>query len=154
MTTSKMGFTEGEGINIASHSFLEGGITKHIERIAPGACVLDAYDDTATISAVGLVADFSSNCTGKGRVILAMKAEAALSDYCLFRLVFKNGAGDVIGPTVLLQSTFAELMSGGSPNYRYGTAIAFANDLAAASVELYVVQLPPNGTVIAYIGSV
>lgn len=154
MAQNKMGYNEGVGLNIASHSFTEDGMTKHMERIAPGACVLDAYDDTATISTVGLVPGFSSNCMGKGRIIVAFKAETAMSEYCLFRLIFKNGAGEIIGPTVLLQSTFAELTSGGSPNYRYGTAVAFANDLAAASVELYMVQLPSGGSVVAYIGSV
>ena len=154
MSTSKMGFSEGTGINIASYIFTEDGVTKHMERIAPGAAVLSAFDDTATVSAVGLVVDFSANCTGKGRIILGVKAVTTPSDYCSFRFVFKDGAGVVIGTSILLQSIFTEISSGGSPDYRYGTATVIGNDCCASTVEVYIVSLSANGTMLLSLGAV
>lgn len=154
MSTSKMGFSEGAGINIASYTFIEDGVTKHMERIAPGAAVLSAFDDTATVSAVGLVADFSAVCAGKGRIILGVKAVTTPSDYCSFRFVFKDEAGVVIGTSILLQSVFTEISSGGSPDYRYGTATVLGNDCCASTVEVYVVSLSANGTMLLSLGAV
>ncbi len=154
MTTNKIQFTEGVGLNVASHSFTEDSVTKHMERIAPGAGVMASFGDDASITTVGLVSGFSVACEGKGRIILSTKAATANGDFCTFRLVFKNSNGDVIGTSVLTQSTFTELTSGGSPDYRYGTASAFANDCCAATVEVYVVQIPTNGTLLAYLSAI
>ena len=154
MSTGKIGFSEGVGVNLASYTFLEDGVTKHMERIAPGAAVLSAFDDTATVSAVGLVADFSANCAGKGRIILGIKAVTTPSDYCSFRFVFKDGDGVVIGTSILLQSIFTEISSGGSPDYRYGTATVMGNDCCASTVEVYVVSLSANGTMVLSLGAV
>lgn len=154
MSTNKIGHTEGVGLNIASHSFTEGGVTKHMERIAPGAGVMDTFDDTATVMAVGLVSGLSVDCTGKGRIVFAVKAATANGDFCTFRLVFKNGNGDVIGTSVLTQSSFTELTSGGSPDYRYGTVSAFANDCGATSAEVYIVQISSNESMVCYLAAI
>lgn len=154
MSTSKMGFTEGIGINVASHAFTEDGVTKHMERIAPGAGVLSALPAATTVSAIGLVGALSVNCEGKGRIIFSAKATTSNGDFCTARLVFKAADGAVIGMSVLTQSTFAELESGGSPSYRYGTVSAFANDCCAATVELYVVQLPSTGSMLVSLSAV
>lgn len=155
MTASKVGYTEGIGLNLATYSFTEDAVTKHVERIAPAAGVMSDFDDSATVTASGLVSDFSASCVGKGRIIVGAKAASvANTDFCTFRLVFKNGTGVVIGTSVLTQSTFTELTSGGSPDYRYGTASVFANDCCASSVEVYVVSIPSGSTVLIYLAAV
>lgn len=154
MSSSKIGFTEGAGLNIASFSFTEDAVTKHMERIAPGAGVMATFGDSATVTAVGLVSSFSVDCTGKGRIVFAVKAVTANGDFCTYRLVFKNGNGDVIGTSVLTQSSFTELTSGGSPNYRYGTVSVFANDCGAVSVEVYIVQLSSNESMECYLAAI
>lgn len=154
MSTSKMGFSEGVGVNIATYTFMEDGVTKHMERIAPGAAVLSAFDDTATVSAVGLVSGFSAVCTGKGRIILGVKAVTTPSDYCSFRFIFKNDSDVVIGTSILLQSVFTEVTSGGSPDYRYGTVTVMGNDCCASTVEVYVVTLSANGSMVLSLGAV
>jgi hypothetical protein len=83
--------------NIATHSFTEATEERHVERVAPGAGVLGAWDDTATITATGLVADFSVDTTGRGRIIVGCLCEAALATTLKFRLQFKNSAGTVVG---------------------------------------------------------
>lgn len=154
MSSSKIGFTEGAGLNIASFAFTEDAVTKHMERIAPGAGVMATFGDSATVTTVGLVSSFSVDCAGKGRIVFAVKAATANGDFCTFRLVFKNGNGDVIGTSVLTQSSFTELTSGGSPNYRYGTVSAFANDCGATSVEVYIVQISSNESMVCYLAAI
>lgn len=155
MSSNKIGHTEGVGLNIATYSFTEDSVTKHIERIAPGAGVMAGFDDTASVTAVGLVSGLSASSIGKGRIIIGAKAESvANTDFCTLRLVFKNGSGDVIGTSVLTQITFTELTSGGSPDYRYGTVAAFANDCCSSSVEVYVVSIPSGSTVLLSLAAV
>lgn len=155
MSSSKAGYTEGIGLNIATYSFTEDSVTKHVERIAPAAGVMNDFDDSASVTTSGLVSGFSVSCVGKGRIVIGAKAASvANTDFCTLRLVFKNGTGEVIGTSVLTQSTFTELTSGGSPDYRYGTVAAFANDCCASSVEVYVVSIPSGSTVLLYLAAV
>lgn len=146
MSSNKIGFTEGAGLNIASFSFTEDGITKHMERIAPGAGLITGGFSFVDIAVVGLVSG-STACAGKGRIVVCAKAITGNTDYFTFRLVFKDSSGGVLGLSPLTQISFTELTSGGSPNYRYGTVAAFANDCCASSVELYIVTLPASNSV-------
>lgn len=131
---------------IATHSFSEDAETKHVERVAPGAGVLGAWDDTATITATGLVADFSVDTTGRGRIIVGCLCEAALAATLKFRLQFKNSAGTVVGLSAEVSSALTEIDDGGTPAKRYGTLTVFANDVGASSVQMYVTALPETAT--------
>lgn len=148
MAIGKIGFSEGAGVNIATYSFIEAGRTVHVERIAPSAGVTGSEITSATVIATGLVLGLSLSCPGRGRIVVTTKAEAANTDFCTFRLLFKNSEGTVLGMSVLAQSSFVEHSDGGTPNYRYGTVTVFSNDCGASSVEVYVVQLPTNGSFI------
>ena len=131
---------------IATHSFSEDTETKHVERVAPGAGVLGAWDDTATITATGLVADFSVDTTGRGRIIVGCLCEAALATTLKFRLQFKNSAGTVVGLSAEVISSLTEVTDGGSPAKLYGTLTVFSNDVGASSVQMYVTVLPDAAT--------
>lgn len=100
--------------NIATHSFTEATEERHVERVAPGAGVLGAWDDTATITATGLVADFSVDTTGRGRIIVGCLCEAALATMLKFRLQFKNSSGTVVGLSAEVTSALTEVTDGGS----------------------------------------
>lgn len=144
MSTSKIGFTEGVGLNVASHSFTEDAVTKHMERIAPGAGVLASGWSYTSVTAVGLVSGLSCATVGKGRIVVIAKAQTGNTDYFGFRLVFKDGAGVVIGTSELIQPVFTEHTSGSD---RFATASVFANDCCASSVEVYVTTLPTSAQV-------
>lgn len=131
---------------IATHSFSESGQTKNVERVAPGAGVLGTWDDTATITATGLVANFSVDTTGRGRIIVGCLCEAALATTLKFRLQFKNSAGTVVGLSAEVTSALTEVDDGGTPAKRYGTLTVFANDVGASSVQMYVTALPDAAT--------
>ena len=113
--------------NIATHSFTEAAEERHVERVAPGAGVLGAWDDTATITATGLVADFSVDTTGRGRIIVGCLCE-------------------VVGLSAEVSSALTEVNDGGTPSKRYGTLTVFANDVGASSVQMYVTELPFGAT--------
>lgn len=132
--------------NIATHSFTEATEERHVERVAPGAGVLGAWDDTATITATGLVADFSVDTTGRGRIIVGCLCEAALATTLKFRLQFKNSAGTVVGLSAEVTSSLTEVLDGGTPSRRYGTLTVFANDVGASSVQMYVTAIPDAAT--------
>ncbi len=132
--------------NIATHSFTEATEERHVERVAPGAGVLGAWDDTAAITATGLVADFSVDTTGRGRIIVGCLCEAALAATLKFRLQFKNSVGTVVGLSAEVTSALTEVDDGGTPAKRYGTLIVFANDVGASSVQMYVTALPDAAT--------
>lgn len=131
---------------IATHSFTESAEERHIERVAPGAGILGSWDDTADISATGLVADFSVDTTGKGRIIVGCLCEAALATTLKFRLQFKNSAGTIVGLSAEVTSSLTEVLDGGTPSRRYGTLIVFANDVGASSVQMYVTAIPAAAT--------
>lgn len=144
MSSSKIGFSEGTGLNIASYSFSEDSETKHMERIAPGAGVLASGWAYTSVTAVGLVSGLSCVTIGKGRIIVTAKAVTGNTDYFGFRLVFKDGAGVIIGTSQLIQPVFTEHVSGSD---RFATVSAFANDCCASSVEIYVTTLPTSAQV-------
>jgi hypothetical protein len=133
---------------IATHSFTEGEVEKHVERVTSGAGVLGDWDDTATIAATGLVADFTVPTTGKGRIIIGCLCEGTLATTLLFRLQFKNAAGAVVGLSAEASSALTEVTDGGSPAKRYGTLTVFANDVCASSVQMYVTTLPVGATAV------
>ena len=133
---------------IATHSFTEATETRHVERVAPGAGVLGAWDDSAEVTATGLVSGLSVDCTGRGRIIVGCLCEAALATTLKFRAVFKNSAGTVVGVSAEVSSALSELQDGGSPNKRYGTLTVFSNDAGASSAEVYVTALPAGATTV------
>ena len=133
---------------IATHSFLEDGQTKNVERVAPGAGVLGAWDVTASPTTTGLVGSFTLDTTGKGRIIVGCLCDAALATTFKFRLVFSNSASQVVGTTAEVTATLTEITDGGSPAKRYGTVTVFANDLGASSAQMYITALPDAATAI------
>ena len=133
---------------IATHSFSESSETRHVERVAPAAGVLGAWDDTASITAVGAVADFSVDTTGKGRIVVGCLCNAALATTLKFRLQFKNSAGTVVGMSAEATATLTDVTDGGSPAKRYGTITVFSNDIGASSVQMYVTTLPSGATAV------
>lgn len=141
MAQNKVGYTEGVGINIASHSFVEDGHTKHMERIAPGAGVLDVIPTFVNITATGIASGISRDVKGKGRIIIMAKAETGNTDFFTFRLLYKDGGGGVMGMSKAIQPVFAEYTES---TFRYATVSVVANDICAATVEIYVVALPTS----------
>ena len=141
-----LGSVEYGADRLATHSFSEGGQTKNVERVAPGSGVLGAWDVTAEVTATGLVADFSVDTTGRGRIIVGCLCEAALATTLKFRLQFKNSAGTVVGLSAEVSSALTEVDDGGTPAKRYGTLTVFANDVGASSVQMYVTALPSAAT--------
>ena len=133
---------------IATHSFIEATETRHVERVAPGAGVLGSWDDTATVTATGLVSGLSADCTGRGRIVVGCLCDAALATTLKFKLVLKNSSGTIIGLSAEVSSALTEVTDGGSPAKRYGTVIVFSNDAGASSAEVYVTALPASATAI------
>lgn len=131
---------------IATHSFTEGAEERHVERIAPAAGVLGAWDVTASPTATGLVGSFTLDTTGKGRIIVGCLCNAALATTFKFRLVFANSSSQVVGTTAEVTSTLTETTDGGSPAKRYGTVTVFANDIGASSAKMYITALPESAT--------
>lgn len=131
---------------IATHTFTEDTVEKHVERITAGAGVLGAWDDTATITTTGLVADFTVPTTGKGRIIVGCLCEGTLATTLKFKLQFKNSAGTVVGLSAEVFSALTEVTDGGSPAKRYGSITVFANDVGASSVQMYATALPVGAT--------
>ena len=92
MAQNKVGYTEGIGVNIASHSFTEDGHVKHMERIAPGAGIVESLTAFSNITATGIAAGLTKDTRGKGRIIVMAKAETGNTDFFTFRLVYKDAA--------------------------------------------------------------
>ena len=127
---------------IATHSIVEDFVPKQVERVAPGAGVLGAWDATGAATAVGLVPELSADTAGKGRIIVGVLCEEALAAVLKFRLVFKNSAGFVIGLSAEVESSLTELDDGAKPAKRYGTLTIFANDAGASTAEVYITAMP------------
>ena len=134
--------------NIATHSFSEESETRHVERVAPAAGVLGAWDNAAEVTATGPVDDFSVNTSGRGRIVVGCLAMGSQNTTCKFRLMFKNSAGTVFGVSAEATSTLTEVTNGGSPSMRYGTITVFSNDIGASSVQMYVTTLPSGATAV------
>lgn len=146
MAQSSLGYTPGGGKQIASYSFTEGGQTVDIERIAPGAGVMDGWDDTATVTATGLVSGFSVISTGRGRIIVGAETDAAADTYFSYRLLFKDASANVIGLSAEISPTITSHDDGGSPASRYAAASVIANDMCASTVEILVTAMPSGAT--------
>lgn len=131
---------------LATHSFTESSETKHVERVAPGAGVLGAWDDTATVTTTGAVADFGVDATGRGRIIVGVKCEGTAAATFKFRLKFLNSLGVVVGVSAEVSSVLSEVDDGGTPAKKHGTLTVFSNDAGAASVQMYVTALPSGTT--------
>lgn len=143
MALDDLGFTEGTGSNIATHKISEGGVDRHIERIAPSAGQLGAWEDTATVTTTGLIADFSVSTIGKGRIIVGAKCNTTAELFYKFRMVFKNSSGTVMGVSASVSPKFGALTDGTN---EYAELAVFANDCGATSAELYLEALPAGAT--------
>jgi len=139
MALDDLGFTEGVGANVATHKVSEDGVDRHIERIAPGAGQVGAWEDTATVTETGLVSDFSASTIGKGRIIVGAICNTTAELFYKFRLVFKNSAGTVMGVSASVSPKFGALADGTN---EYAELAVFANDCGASSVELWLEALP------------
>ena len=131
---------------IATHSFSEGSETRHVERVAPASGVLGDWNYTANITAVGAVANYSVDTTGKGRIVVGCICEAALATTLKFRLQFKDSEENVVGMSAEATSTLTEVYNTWTPPMRYGTITVFSNDIGASSVQIYVTALPSGST--------
>lgn len=153
MSTSDILFTQGVGTSIATHLVTEDGKQKQIERIAPGAGVINSTLSFSSVSAAGLV-PATTDTQGKGRIVVSAKSVTGNTDAFTFRLVYKSAAEEIIGTSPIVQGFFTELTSGGSPDYRYSTVSVFANDACAAYVQVYVVTMPSSGSLQVAVSSV
>ena len=143
MGTDGLGFTPGSGANVAVHAFTEDAEARVMERIAPGAGQVGAWEDTATVTATGLVSGFSASTIGKGRIIVGAICNTTAELFYKFRLVFKNSAGTVMGVSASVSPRFGALTDGTS---EYAELAVFANDCGASSVELWLEALPVGAT--------
>lgn len=137
---------------IATHSFPEGGETKHTERICPGAGVYpDPPDDTAVATTTGLVANFFAVTTGKGRIVVSGKAETTAGATFSIQLVYykteTQSAANIIGVSSTVILTMSSLLDGGDPSLRLAGVAVFANDVGARSVGVNLVTITPNNSV-------
>ena len=131
---------------IATHSFTEDAVTKDVERIAPGCGVVGAWDVTANVTAVGLVGSFSLPSTGRGRIIIGAKCETTADYFYSAFLIFKSSTGVTLGVSATFSPTFKFHSDGGSPDKKYATVQAFANECGASTVEMYLTALPVGAT--------
>ena len=142
MAQGSLGYTPGTGKQIASYTFSEGGQVVDIERIAPGAGVMDGWDASKTVSTTGLVGSFAATSTGRGRIIVGAECETTAGTYFTYRLVFKDASDNVIGLSAEISPVFTTMNNGGSPAKQYAAASVIANDVCASLVEMLVVALP------------
>lgn len=146
-SNNSLGFTEGAGTNIATHTITEDGETRHVERIAPSAGVID-MPDTASVAATSTLGMYPSalflDCQGKGRIVinsvLSVSGESAG-----FRIAFYDVAGNIIGYTAE-QTVKDSGIDTGSATY-YGELIIAANEVGAATYKLRLTTAPATGTV-------
>jgi len=139
MALDGLGYTPGEGANVAVHSITEDEETRVIERIAPGAGQMGAWEDTATATEAGLVSGLSVSTIGKGRIIVGAICNTTPELFYKFRMVFKNSSGTVMGVSASVSPKFGILTDGTS---EYAELAVFANDCGASSAEIYLEALP------------
>lgn len=146
MAADSAGYTEGSGINLAGYSFTEGGETRFVERIAPGSGVFGSWEDTATVTATGLVSGFNCTATGKGRVVVGCKAETTTGDTYSFRLVYYDPSSNILGTSALVVKEFTALTDGGTPEKKFSAVAVFANDIGASTIGVYVEDVSANAS--------
>lgn len=135
---------------IATHLFLEGGETKHTERISPGAGVL-TFDwlDAVEVTANGLISGLSIETEGKGRIVVAAKSAGAAGLTFSFRIVYYSelipSTGCIIGLSANILSALTNLDDGGSPAKRFAPVAVFGNDVGAKSVKVFVESIVSSG---------
>lgn len=154
MAADSLGFTEGTGANLAGYSFTEGGETRFIERIAPGSGVFGGWEDTATVTTTGVVSGLLCTTTGKGRIVVGCKAETTTGDTFSFRLVYYDASSNVMGLSALITQPFTAVTDGGSPAKKFSAISAFANDVGASTVGLYIDDVSSNASMDVYLAAV
>lgn len=132
---------------IATHSFTEDTNEKHVERIAAGAGVCPtAWEDTAVVTASGLVSGLSCVTTGKGRIIVNCTADTTVDDIFKFRLVYYSSevpsTSNIIGTSALITQSFTAVEDNSSD--KVASVSVFANDVGASSVGIYVDTVSAN----------
>ena len=151
-SSAHLGFTEGIGVSkIATYRFEEDGVTKDIERIAPGCGVLESFVAAQGVNTIGAIPATEISCKGKARIILKARSLTAASDSFSFVLVYKAADGTIIGPTLLSYAQFSTVLDGAKA---VATAMVFANDVCASSVYVHLLTLPASNTVDLFISAV
>ena len=148
MGSDGLGFTPGSGANIAVHVVSEDSEARVVERIAPGAGALATWawgTDETELTATGL-SSIDVDTQGKGRIIVSARAAVANVDVgqtFAFRLAFYAVDDGLIGFSGAVSPEFTQY---DDSTYQYSTIVAFANDVGAASVGLYLVSFPGSAT--------
>ena len=148
MGSDGLGFTPGTGANIAVHVVSEDSEARMVERIAPGAGALATWawaTDATALTSTGL-SSIDVDTQGKGRIVVSARAalaDVAVGDTFTFRLAFYAVDDGLIGFSGDVAPEFTEY---DDATYQYSTIAAFANDVGAASVGLYLVALPGTAT--------
>lgn len=145
-------YTEGIGDRqLATYRFLEDGVNRDVERIAPGAGVLDEFTSEVGISVIGPRPYTEITCRGKGRIVVKFRAATGATDLCSFYLVFKAANGSIIGTSPLVYAAFTTVVE---DSKSVAVASVFSNDCCASFVYVDIVGLPQNGSVDVFIAAI
>ena len=146
MAQGSIAYTEGSGSNVGTHTVTRAGETQEIEVIAPGAGVLATWDwdtEVTTLTSVG-DASISVDTQGAGRIVVGMRSSsAAVAESANFMLMFYAADDGLICPSAAVAPVVTAYSDG---TYYYLTVCAFANDVGAASVGLFLSALPASAT--------
>ncbi len=150
-----IGLTEGSDKNIASHSFTEDAVTKHVERVAPGAGVL-TLPGTAQVSEENSTGTFpASPIDVTGMAGISVKSSFSVDEEtCKVKVQFHDSAGEIIGVSdeyTLPNSSVAE----SSPARYVGGMLLLDNRLLGASgVKIIITEAPATGNVSLFVAGV
>jgi hypothetical protein len=160
MSTNKIGFTEGSGINIGTHSFSEGGLTKHIERVAPGTGTLTApvsgssfLDSISTITLYPTAGN-PIDISGKARVTIktSFSTASATAD---FKILMYDSANTLMGILPSVSEVYTAISSSSEQdNSRYiGSMYLFSNDGGMSGIKIRLSTIS-TGNISFYIGGI
>ena len=150
MGTNKIEYTEGSGLNIATHSFTEDAVTKHVERIAFGTGVA-TLPVTAQVSEIATATTNPASpidCTGKGFICIKSNFSANNVEVPI-KLQFFDSADVLIGESNQIDILNTTLADGG----RFlGTFTEIFNRSGFAGVKIRTLTVPTNtGNVSFYV---
>jgi hypothetical protein len=150
MATNKIQYTEGSGLDIATHSFDEDAVTKHVERIAFGTGVA-TLPDTAQVAEVNSAATNPANpidCIGKGFICIKSNFSANNVEVPI-KLQFFDSADVLIGESNQIDILNTAL----ADSARYlGTFTEIFNRSGFAGMKIRTLTAPTNsGNVSFYV---
>lgn len=142
MALNKIGYTEGSGLNIASHSFSEGGNTVHCERtaLATGIATLPGSPQVDTENTVSVFPADPIDITGLA--VIGIKANFSGNNVeTTIKLRFYDSADVLIAESsvyTILNTTVAD-------DTRYlGTFLEFYNKFGACGLKISILTIPTN----------